>query len=94
METVFVLETNLTYYEGGPIIGIFATEEDARKAFWREAEKEEYIGDLVAITSHLIGTSSLWNQKTVAQFERQPIVIISMERLQGAQQWKEVTSDD
>lgn len=88
METVFVLETNLTYYEGGPIIGIFATEEDARKAFWREAEKEEYIdmGDLVAITSHLIGTSSLWNQKTVAQFERQPL----MERLQGAQQWKEV----
>ena len=86
METVFVLEY-FVYYEGGGIIGVFATEEAARKAFWREAKKEEYgelLGDAVAITSHMIGTSSLWNQKTVAQFER----------LEGGERWIEVTNDD
>ena len=90
MENVFVLRYYV-YYEGGDIIGVFATEEEARKAFWREAKKEEYgdMGDAVTITSHTIGTSSLWNQKTVAEFERQPLI----ERLQGAQQWKEVTDD-
>ena len=69
---VFVLEYFVDY-EGGGIIGVFATEEDAREAFWEEvARGEVFGGDGVTITRREVGkTSGKYNDEydLVAEFE-------------------------
>ena len=78
---VFVLEYH-AYYEDGGVIGVFATEEDARKAFWAEvATGEVYGGDVVYISRREVGkTAGKYNDEydLVAKFE------------EGYPNWKEV----
>ena len=82
---VFVLEYWVDY-EGGGIIGVFATEEDARKVFWAEvANGDICAGDGAFISRREVGkTAGEYNDDydLVAEFERK------------FPEWIEVTNDD
>lgn len=52
---IFVLEY-IVYYEGGGVIGVFATEEDARKVFWEKVATDQVFGgDEVFISQREVG---------------------------------------
>ena len=84
---VFVLEY-FVYYEGGGIIGVFATEEDARTAFWKKVVTgEAYSGDGVTITRREVGKVDCifheYEYEVVAEFQE------NFRR----NEWVEVTND-
>ena len=84
MKTVYLLESYVCY-EGGDVLGVFATEEDARKAFWDNIDTGEIFGmfgDGVFITRREVGKMLSKDYDLIADFERS-----------FSGEWEEVTED-